>query len=50
MRNHHLAAIPLAALLLTACASATDTAPLTTPTPEPTATRSEEHTSELQSR
>ena len=38
MRNHHLAAIPLAALLLTACASATDTAPLTTPTPEPTAT------------
>ena len=31
MRNHHLAAIPLAALLLTACASATDTAPLTTP-------------------
>ena len=23
MRNHHLAAIPLAALLLTACASAT---------------------------
>ena len=38
MRNHHLAAIPLAALLLTACASATDTTPLTTPTPEPTAT------------
>lgn len=38
MRNRHLAAIPLAALLLTACASATDTAPLTTPTPEPTAT------------
>lgn len=38
MRNHHLSAIPLAALLLTACASATDTAPLTTPTPEPTAT------------
>ena len=31
MRNHHLAAIPLAALLLTACASATDTAPLTPP-------------------
>ena len=25
MRNRHLAAIPLAALLLTACASATDT-------------------------
>lgn len=38
MRNRHLAAIPLAALLLTACASATDTVPLTTPTPEPTAT------------
>lgn len=38
MRNRHLAAIPLAALLLTACASATDTTPLTTPTPEPTAT------------
>ena len=38
MRNRHLAAIPLAALLLTACASATDAAPLTTPTPEPTAT------------
>lgn len=38
MRNHHLAAIPLAALLLTACASATDATPLTTPTPEPTAT------------
>ena len=38
MRNRYLAAIPLAALLLTACASATDTAPLTTPTPEPTAT------------
>lgn len=38
MRNHHLAAIPLAALLLTACTSATDTTPLTTPTPEPTAT------------
>ena len=31
MRNRHLAAIPLAALLLTACASATDTTPLTTP-------------------
>lgn len=29
MRNRHLAAIPLAALLLTACASATDTVPLT---------------------
>lgn len=38
MRNRHLAAIPLAALLLTACASATDATPLTTPTPEPTAT------------
>ena len=38
MRNRHLAAIPLAALLLTACTSATDTTPLTTPTPEPTAT------------
>ena len=38
MRNRHLAAIPLAALLLTACTSATDTALLTTPTPEPTAT------------
>lgn len=38
MRNHHLAAIPLAALLLTACTSATDATPLTTPTPEPTAT------------
>ena len=31
MRNRHLAAIPLAALLLTACTSATDTTPLTTP-------------------
>ena len=33
MRNRHLAAIPLAALLLTACASATDTAPLAPPPP-----------------
>ena len=38
MRNRHLAAIPLAALLLTACASATDTAPLPPPTPRPTPT------------
>lgn len=38
MRNRYLAVLPLAALLLTACASATDATPLTTPTPEPTAT------------
>ena len=29
MRNRHLAAIPLAALLLTACTSARDATPLT---------------------
>ena len=31
MRNRYLAVLPLAALLLTACASATDATPLTTP-------------------
>lgn len=38
MRKYRLTTLALAALLLTACASATDAAPLTTPTPEPTAT------------